>query len=263
MKYRSILCYALISVVLCALTPAAFGQARPGSGRTGFRAGLSLGYFSRTLDLNEEVQATIPKMTSLLAGLVLEYEFQPGFSLAAHVGYSSSTLDGLIFRRLPYSIEFGSKAGAIGGILVGAEIEKSVLGGAAFGVDIRGQFFASLGLNKEWKIPGLAVDGSVKGKPVWMKASVGPVLTYRGWEGVTPFLYPRFDYLWGSFELGQTVQDLKGSEKKDIKGKSQFGLGLGADFELSASLRFRGEAGLYPRRGGTDYSFTVQTLLAF
>jgi hypothetical protein len=101
MKYRPILCYALISVALCAITPQAFGQARPGSGDSGFRAGLSLGYLSRVLDLSEEEQATIPKMTSLLASLVLEYEFQPGFSLAAHVGYSSSTFDGLAFRRLP------------------------------------------------------------------------------------------------------------------------------------------------------------------
>jgi len=263
MKYRPILGCALISVVLFAATPPAFGQARPSSGSSGFRAGLSFGYLSRTLDLNEEVQDVIPKMTSLLASLVLEYEFRPGFSLSAHVGYSSSTFDGLTFRRLPYSLEIDTDSGSMGGILLGAEVEKSVLGGAAFGVDIRGQFFASLGLNKEWKIPGLAVEGSAKGKPIWMKASVGPVLTYQGWEGITPFLYPRFDYLWGNFELGQTVQDLKGNEKKDIKGKSQFCLGLGADFELSASLRFRGEAGLYPRRGGIDYSFTIQTLLAF
>jgi hypothetical protein len=263
MKYRPILCCALILVVLFSLTPPAVGQARPDTGSSGFRAGLSLGYLSRTLDSNEEVQDVIPKMTSLLAGLILEYELQPGFSLSAHVGYSLSTFDGLVFRRLPYSLEIDADSGSMGGILLGAEVEKSVLGGTAFGVDIRGQFFASLGLNKEWKIPGLAVDGSAKGKPIWMKASAGPVLTYRGWEGVTPFLYPRFDYLWGSFELAQTVQDLKGDEKKDVKGKGQFGLGLGADFELSSWLRFRGEAGLYPRRGGTDYSFVIQTLFAF
>ena len=263
MKYRPILCCALISVVLVALTPQAFGQAGPDSGSPGFRAGLRLEYFSRTLDLNEEVQDVIPKMTALLASLVLEYEFQPGFSLAAHVGYSSSTFDGLAFRRLPYSLEIDSDSGSMGGILLGAEVEKSVVGGGTFGVDILGQFFASLGLNKEWKVSGLAVEGSAKGKPVWMKASVGPVLTYRGWEGITPFLYPRLDYLWGTFELEQTVQDLKGNEKKDLKGKSQFGLGLGADFELSSSLRFRGEASLYPLRGGTDYSFMLQTLLAF
>jgi opacity protein-like surface antigen len=262
MRYRLILCCALIFVVLFALAPPAVGQARPDTESSSFRAGLSFGYLSRTLDLNEEVQDVIPKMTALLASLVLEYEFRPGFSLSAHVGYSSSTFDGLAFRRLPYSLEIDTDSGSIGGILLGAEVEKSVLGGAAFGVDIRGQFFASLGLNKEWKIPGLAVEGSAKGKPIWMKASVGPVLTYRGWEGVTPFLYPRFDYLWGNFELGQTVQDLKGSEKKDIKGKSPFALGLGADFEFSSSLRLRAEAGLHPRPNGIDYSFMVQTLLA-
>jgi hypothetical protein len=263
MKHRPILCCALILVVLFSLTLPAVGQASPGSGNSGLRMGLSLGYLSRTLDLSEEVQDAIPKMTALLASLVFEYEFQPGFSLSAQVGYSSSSFDGLAFRRLPYSLEIDADSGSMGGILLGAQVEKSVVDGGAFGVDIWGQFFASLGLDKEWKIPGLAVEGSAKGKPIWMKASVGPVLTYRRWEGVTPFLYPRFDYLWGSFEFEETVQELEGSEKKDIKGKSQFGLGLGADFELSSSLRFRGEAGIYPRSGGIDYSFMIQTLFAF
>jgi hypothetical protein len=263
MKYRPILCCALISVVLFAATPPAFGQARPGSGSSGFRAGLSLGYLSRTFDLGEELQDTIPKMTSLLASLVLEYEFQPGFSLAVHVGYSSSKFDSITFRQLPYSVTVDSNSGSIGGILLGAEVEKSVVGGGALGVDILGQFFASLGLNSEWDLPGLAVEGTVKGKPIWIRASVGPVLTFRGLEIITPFLYPRFDYLWGGFELEQTVQDLKGSEKKDIKGKSLFALGLGADFDLTSSLRIRAEAGLYPRGSGVDYSFMVRTLLAF
>ena len=263
MKYRPILCSVLATVVFCILSPPAFGQARPGLESSRFRAGLSLGYLSRTLDLDDEVQDVVPKMTGLLASLVLAYELQPGFSLTVQVGYSSSTFDGLAFRRLPYSLVIDADSGSLGGILLGAEVEKSLFGGAAFGVDIRGQFLASLGLNKNWKIPGLAVDGSAKGKPVWMIASVGPALTYRGWEGITPFLCPRFDYLWGSFELGQTVQDLKGNEKKDIKGRAQFGLGLGADFKFSSSLGLRAEAGLYPRRSGTDYSFTVKTLFAF
>jgi hypothetical protein len=267
MKYHLILYCALVSIVLFAVSPAAsgqaYGQAHSASGSSGLRAGLSLGYFSRAIELDEEVEDVIPKMTSLLASLVLQYEFRPGFSVAAHVGYSSSTFDGLTFRGLPYSIIFDSEAGGISGLLAGAEVEVSVLEGAAIGVEILGQFFASLGLNKEWEIPGLAVEGSVKGKPIWMKASVGPVLTLRSLGGFTPFVYPRFDYLWGNFELEQTVQDLTGSEQLDFKGKSRFGVGLGADFDLSASLRIRGEAGLYPRRGGADFSFTVQTLLEF
>ena len=241
----------------------ALGQAYSGSGSPGLKAGFSLGYLTRTLDLGEEAGETAPELTSVLASLVLRYDVRTGFTLAAHVGYSSTAFDGLVFRRLPFSVDFGQDAGRIGGILVGAEVEKSLLGGGAFGLELRGQFFASLGLQKEWNLPGLAAEGSVKGKPVWMKASVGPVISYRGWAGVTPFLFPRFDYLWGTFELDQKVQTLEGNEKKDIKSKSQFGLGLGADFELSASLRIRGEAGVYPRGGGADYSVMLQTIIAF
>ena len=77
MRYRPILCCALIFVVVFALALPAVGQARPGLESSGLSAGLSLGYLSRTLDLNEEVQEVIPKMTALLASLVLEYEFRP------------------------------------------------------------------------------------------------------------------------------------------------------------------------------------------
>lgn len=263
MRKRPIPFRALTLVLLFAFAMPAVGQDPRDSGNSGFRAGLSLGYLSRAFDLNGEDQDTAPKMTALLASLILEYEFQPGFSLAAHIGYSSSNFDSITFRKIPFSLEIDADSGRLGGILLGAELKKSVLGGASFTVDIRGQFFASLGFGREWKLPGLAVEGSAKGKPTWMKASAGPVLTYRGWEGVTPFLYPSFDYLWGSFEFEEAVQELKGSEKKDIKGKSLFGLGLGSDFVLSSSLRFRAEASLYPWRGGTDYSFMIQTLLAF
>jgi hypothetical protein len=262
MRYRSTLCCALFFFVLSALTPPAVGQARSGEDDSRFRVGLSLGYLSRLLDLEEEVEGVNPEMTALLAGLVLEYEFRPGFSLSAQIGYSSSAFDGLAFRRLPVSLEIGSDSGKMGGILVGGEIEMLLLEGAAFGLDIRGQFLASLGLDKEWDIPGLAAAGSAEGKPVWMNASAGPVLTYRGLKAVTPYLYPRFDYLWGDFKLEETVQELKGDEKKDIKGKSMFGLGLGADFEFS-SVHLRAEAGLHPRPEGMDYSVLVRTLLAF
>jgi hypothetical protein len=260
MKNRRFAFSVIALFALGALASPALSQSRSASG---LRAGISLGYLSRTLDAGEEGSKSAPELTSLLTSLVLRYDIQPGFTLAAHVGYSSSAFEGLVFRRLPFSVDFGQDAGRLGGILVGAEVEKSLLGGSTFGLGIAAQFFASLGLQKEWPLPGLAAEGSVKGKPVWMRASVGPVLSYQGWSGVTPFLFPRFDYLWGTFELNQKVQTLQGNEKKDIKGKGQFGIGLGADFELSRALRFRGEAGVYPRGGGADYSVMLQTIVAF
>jgi len=258
MKYHPMCCGILIFALFLAFAPVAFGQARPSSGTSSFHPGLELTYGSRTVGWTEDGQEVTSKMSSLLASLVLEYEIQPGFVLAARVGYTSTSFDGLAFRRLPFSIEL--EAGGIGGLLLGVDAEKALVAGETYSVDVVGQFAASLGFNKKWDIPGLAVEGSVEGKPTWMKASFGPVLAYRGWEGVTPFLYPRLDYIWGKFKLDETILELQGSEQKDLKGKALFGLGLGADIEISTRLRLQGEAALYPREGGTDYSFTVRTL---
>jgi hypothetical protein len=263
MKNRPLFHLVIFLVVILALSPPAGSQTSPGPGGGRFRAGLSLGYFSRALGVDNEELAVLPEMTSLLASLVLEYEIQPGFTLAAQAGYSLSQFKDLVFLRLPFSLEVDADSGSIGGLLLGGQVEKSLFEGASFGVGLRGEFLASLGFSKEWPLPGLAVEGTAKGKPTWMKASVGPVLTYRGWKGVKPFLYPCFDYLWGTFEFKETIQELTGSETKDIKSKSQFGIGLGADLEASPALRFRAEGGIFPRSGGTDFSISVQTLLAF
>ena len=264
MRLRPLLSSALIVTMSLVLAPPVIiGQAGPESGSSGFHAGLSLGYLSRSLNSDDEEQEASPKMTSLFAALCLEYQFQPGFTLAVSVGYSATNFDRLIFRGLPFSVEIEADSGRVGGLLLGAEVQKSLFAGGAFAVDIRGQFLASFGFGKDWSLPGLAVEGSAKGTPAWMKASVGPVLAYRAGEGVSPFLNPRFDYLWGSFKFKETVQDLKGNEKKDIRGKGVFAVGLGSDFDLTASLRFRAEAGLYPHGDGTDFSFTIRTLLAF
>jgi hypothetical protein len=258
MKYRPIGCTTLVLALFVAFGPAAFGQYRPSAGALSFRPGLELTYGSRTVGWTENDQEMTTRMTSLQAGLVLEYEVQPGFVLAGRVGYTSTSFDGLTFRRLPLSIEL--EAGGMSGLLLGIDVEKALFAGETTSVDIVGQFLASLGFNKKWDIPGLAVEGSVQGKPTWMKASFGPVLAYKGWDGITPFLYPRLDYIWGKFNLEETILDLQGSEQKDLKGKALFGLGLGADIDLSTRFRLRGEAALYPREGGTDYSFTVRTL---
>jgi hypothetical protein len=258
MKHRPIGCCALILTLLISLGPAVLGQAGPQGETSSFRPGLEFEYGSRTVGWTEDGEELTSKMSFWFAGLVLEYEIQPGFLLTGRAGYSSTSFDSLIFRRLPLSVELDS--GGIGGIVLGIDVEKSLSDAQTYSIDIAGQFLAALGLNKKWEIPGLAVDGSVQGKPTWMRASLGPVLSYRGWEGVTPFLYPRLDYIWGKLKLEETIQELKGSEQKDLKGKALFGVGLGADFDLSTRFRLRAEAALYPREGGTDFSFLVRTV---
>ncbi len=261
MKRRLISRCPLVLVVWLAFAPPAFSQTFASSGSSSFRPGLEFEYGSRALGWTENDQELTSEMSFWLAGLVLEYRIQPGFAVAARVGYTSTSFQGLTFRQLPLSVEL--EAGGIGGLLLGAEVEKSLINGESYTVDVLGQFLASLGFNKTWPIPGLAVEGSVQGKPTWMRASLGPVLAYRGWETITPFVFPRLDYFWGTFKLEETVQNLQGNEQKDLKGKALFGLGLGADIDLSSRLRLRGEGALYPRDGGTDYSFMIRTLYSF
>lgn len=237
----------------------AIAQSRPTSSSSSFKPGLRFDYFSRTISWDDDKETT--ELTSYFGSLILGYEFQPGFSLAALLGYSSCTFDGLFFRKLPLSIDF--EGGGINGFIVGGEISKRLLSGRSLDIDVFGQFLAYLGTKKEWTIPGLAVSGTIEGKPSWMRASIGPVFTYRGWENFSPYFYPSFDYLWGTFEMKETVETLSGEENKEIKAKSLFGISVGADFGLSAKFSLKGEAGLYPYKDGVDYSVTIKTVFSF
>ena len=261
MKHRPICLYALVLAFFLAAAPLTFGQDRPPSNASSFRPGLEFEYGSRTVGWTENGQDVTSKASFWMASFVLEYGIQPGFSLAARVGYSSTAFDELTFRQLPLSIEL--EAGGMGGLVLGADLEKSLYSGEAYHLDVVGRFLASLGINKEWDIPGLAVEGTAQGKPTWMNASFGPVLTFRNWAGIAPYIFPRLDYFWGQFKLEETIQELQGNEQKDLKGKAIFGLALGADIELSARLFLRCEGAVYPREGGADYSFVIRTLYAF
>ncbi|MBN2408325.1 MAG: hypothetical protein JXE07_01200 [Candidatus Aminicenantes bacterium] len=261
MKHHPICLSALVLAVFLAAPPWTFGQSRPPSDASSFRPGLEFEYGSRTVGWTENGQDATSRASFWTAGLVLEYRIRTVFSVAARVGYSSTSFDALTFRQLPLSIEL--ETGGMGGLLLGAEVEKSITSGEAYSLDLAGQFLASLGFNKKWDVPGLAVEGTVEGKSTWMRAVFGPIIAFRGWPGIVPFLFPRLDYFWGQFKLDESVQELQGSEQKDLKGKAIFGLALGADLELSERLFLRCEGAVYPREGGTDFSLRVRTLYAF
>jgi hypothetical protein len=229
------------------------------SSSPGFKPGLRFDYFSRTVSWDGEKSKS--QLSSYVGSLILGYEIQPGFFLAAIVGYSSSTFDGLVFRKLPLSIDL--EGGGINGLVFGAQINKSLLSGKRLDIDILGQFLAYQGAKKKWDIPGLAVPGTLEGTPTWMRASIGPVLTYRSSKNFSPYLYPSFDYLWGTFEMKETVQSLQGLEKKEIKAKIPFGIAAGASVSSSAKLTINAEVGVYPYNGGVDYSALIIALFSF
>jgi hypothetical protein len=251
---------ALVFILALGLTAAGAAQYRDSS-PSAFKTGLRFEYFSQTIAWDNRGAELTSDLTSILASLVLEYEAGPGFSLAALVGYSSSDYKDLVFRNLPFSIALGG--GGVGGLLLGGEVKATLLSGGSFGLDIKGQFIASQGAAKKWDIPGLAVEGTVEGKPVWMRAVAGPVFTFGRSGNFRPFLYPNVRYLWGTFELKETVQDLSGNEKKDIKGRGLAGISAGADSLISPKLLLRVEAGLYPHSDGTDYSAVATIIFSF
>jgi hypothetical protein len=62
--------------------------------------------------------------------------------------------------------------------------------------------------------------------------------------------------------MKETIETLSGDEKKEIKGKSLFGIALGARFNASAKLAVSAEAGAYPYNGGVDYSIMIKALFS-
>jgi hypothetical protein len=247
----------LLLTVFFSLTQLASGQFRLES--QSLNLGLRTEYFSRTL--SSEVEGETPRLKAYLVNLALRYDLRAGFSAAILLGYASSNYQELFFRQLPFSIDF--EGSGISGLVAGAEIEKNLLSRNSFEVDVLGQFMACLGIKKEFDIPDLVVPGSIEASPSWMRAAVGPVFVLTGWEGMRPYIYPCYNYLWGTFSMDQTVQSLEGTEKKKIKAKSQFGVLFGAGLEISDKFELKAEAGFYPRQGGSDYSVMLQALFGF
>lgn len=260
MKNRPRWLTAFFLVLVLFTAPLTIAQTRPKTASSShFQPGLRFDYFSRTVSWSDD--ETTSELTSFIGSLVFGIEFRPGFSLAAILGYSSSAFDSVKFRQLPISIDFGG--GGAGGFVVGGEINGRLLSGPSFGIDIVGQFMTCLGANKKWDVPGLAVSGTVEGKQTWMRASIGTQFTYRELGSFRPYIYPSFDYVWGTFAMKETIETLGGEEKKELRGKSLFGVALGVAIDIAANIQIKGEAGVYPYEGGVDYSAMVKALISF
>lgn len=251
----------LFPVFLLAPAAPAVGQMPDRPSPSGFQMGLGFEYFSQTIAWNDLDAERTSEMTSALASLVLGYKIQPGFYLAAIVGYSSSNFGGLIFRHLPFSTVMAG--GGMNGPLLGAELSVSIFRGRMIGLDASGQVLAYFGTARTSELPGLAVSGDAESTPSWMRATAGPVIRIGRSAGFRPYIYPNFRYLKGKYEVSETVQNLKGREKKDITGQGQIGLSAGAEIGLSEKFFLRAEGGLYPLKDGNDYTVNIKMQFGF
>lgn len=223
------------------------------------RSGFGFEYFSRTITWDEDKYSS--KLKSYFFTFNTEFELQNGLSMNAFLGYSLSNYDSLMFRKLPFSIEL--EAGEIGGFIFGGEIKKSVIRIKDLSVEGLGQFSYYLGTRKEWEIPGLNVTGTVEGKPSWIRVAVGPVFIYKGSDSFYPYLYLSYNKLWGTFKMDQTVEDLKGSENKEISEESSFSSSLGTIYKITDTFSIKGEASLIPRQNGIDLGFMLRAMYSF
>ena len=254
-----VLFLAVLLMLLLAPLSSALAQEQKLLSVVSLNPGVGFEYFSRTINWDDDTSTS--ELKSHFFTLDTEIEFPRGLFFRAVLGFSSSNYDSLIFRELPVSIELD--VGNINGYIIGADIKKSLIHSEALRIDVLGQFFYGFGRKIEWEIPGLAVEGSVEGKPTWMRVSLGPVFTYTGFNALYPYLYLSYNSLWGTFNVDQIIQDLTGNEEKKIKAESSVCVSPGFTFKLTEFFSLKSEANLMPYKDGIDFGVTIKVMYSF
>ncbi len=228
------------------------------------KPGLGVEYFSRTIVWDEGQSSS--KLKASIAILRADIELQKGFLLGLFGGYNLSNFNGMIFRQLPFSIDY--EAGNIGCLFWGAELDKNLFSLDPYEIGVQAQFVMSLGRQKELAVSGLNQTGSLSAKGRWQRAGIGPVIRYTGYEDFVPFLAVSYNKLWGTFSMAETVQALTGTEEKTISGGGSIGIAFGTTFNPSETFNLKVEitALPYKKTGGgldVDYGASIKAVVLF
>ncbi|MDD8027467.1 MAG: hypothetical protein PHI34_13250 [Acidobacteriota bacterium] len=264
MRARRILAVSILVLAAAAGTvPAAMAQEAAATGGLGWKTSFQVEYFSRTIVWDEKTRSS--RLLNPQGLLAIDYEAAPGLDVGLVVGYSLADWDGLAFRGLPFSIE--NQAGTIGGLVIGAELRKSLVVRGDWEFDAEARFTAGMSKSETLPLEGLAVDGQVDISASWMRIEAGPTLHYHGFELFSPYLGLAFDRIWGRMTMTETIEDLEGSEEKKVAAAGVFALNFGTVYEPSTSFRVKFGGTLIPfsKVGGglgLDYGATVRIMVA-
>ena len=260
-----------VSMVLAffLIASSSYAQFQEEAWRMSFRPSIGFEYFQRDMNLStydtEEKKWTEDdadtKLKAYFVTLSLGLELQEGFSLTPILGYCVSDQGAITYRRLPFSIELD--VGGLSGILLGLETEKRLLTYGNVEIIAFGQFLYYAGNKKEWNIPSLDVEGTVEGKPYWLRGAIGPTFAYRGYDYFSPYLRVTYSRHWGKFNLEQKIEDLEKDEEKKLIGKSQINLSLGAVYELTDAFHVQGEVDFMPHKDGVDLGLMLKAVYFF
>lgn len=221
--------------------------------------GLGFEYSSRTIVWGDDDIAS--RLDSMFFLVKPGYEIREGISLAAVFGYSLSSYEDMIFRRLPFSVVIGEER--IGGYVFGAEVDVDITEVRDFEISGTGRFVYYTGKEKTWGITSLAVEGTATGKPTWMRLIIGPTFTYEGFDYFHPHFFFGYDGLWGKFSMEQKIEALTGDEEKDISAKGKFNFSFGATYESSDRFEIKAELSLIPSKERVDYGMVLGLKLSF
>jgi hypothetical protein len=252
--------YLAFLVFLC-LPKFSFPQTQDVSFSNAFKIkpGAYFEYFARDVTWDEKQHTS--ELNSYIFALNIELEINEGFSVSALAGYTLSNYDSLVFRKLPFSVELD--AGDVGGYIFGAEARKSLLYTNSIEFGLYGQFIYHNGKEKNWDIPGLNVSGTLTGKPTWMRAVVGPYFRFTSLRSFTPYLAVFYNNLWGKYEVNQAIQNLKGTEEKELKSKGLIDITVGTILTLSDYFFLKGEVHVMPHSDGMDLGFVAIAAFSF
>lgn len=228
------------------------------------QSGLGVEYMSRTIVWDEKTYSSPLNMGMALFRFGLELKKGPTFGLLA--GYGLNNWNGLVFRQLPFSIDYQN--GAIGSILLGADIAQRLLTAGDWEIGLTARFLASIGSSREWTVADLLQPLQLDGRADWLQIQAGAGLTYLGFESFSPFLSVFYDRLWGTFTLNENIQTLSGSEEKKFAGRGFMGLSAGLWYDLSPVIRLKATGTLIPYgklAGGLGFDFgaSLRAVLSF
>ena len=201
------------------------------------------------------------KLKAYNVTLASEFEFPIDLTLGLFAGLNFSDFNGLLCRTLPFSLNY--QAGAVKGVVLGAELRKGLFSFGDFETEATARFVSSFGSTKKWPIEGFAVPGETRGKPKWSQLDAGASLVYTAYKKFRPYLGLSLSWLWGEFQMKETMGDLQGTQLRKLSQKGLVRMSLGTTFQWTRRFGFRGEAGIVPVKGGTDLSASLRLLYGF
>jgi len=212
-----------------------------------WKATLGLEYHFRTIAWDQKTRFSRLDAAVLLAGIRLQVI--RGWHASAVLGCGLSDWSGLVFRNLPFSVDY--EAGYRAGITAGGGLETHLVRFGSWDIGMAGRLLASFGSRKTLSLSGLNEEGRLDVRGRWMRVQAGPVVTYRSSVALATFFKASFDRLWGAFTMAETIGELDGTEEKAVVGRSWVSISGGLLWEPSPAFGLGLEGTVFPyRRAG-------------